>query len=801
MPDRRLTSTYRLQLHSGFTFRDAERIVPYLADLGVSHLYLSPILEAVPGSMHGYDVVDHTNISADLGGRDALLSLADRAHGQGLGLICDVVPNHMAIPAPEHLNRQLWNVLQHGQQAESAGWFDIDWGLCGGRLGLPLLDDTLERTLAAGEITLDKHDGEPVLRYYDHVFPIAPGTENDRTDEPNTVADILSRQHYLLASWREKDAVLGYRRFFDVDTLIAVRIEQPEVFAATHALLLELYSDDVLDGFRIDHPDGLVDPEAYLTQLRDATDDGWVVVEKILEGDERLPPSWATAGSTGYDALNVIQAALSPSSVQRLDPLWQQVAGPDSLAATEQAAKRQVLTELLRPELDRIVRLAVAAAQQTGVVVEPDEITAAVEELLVHVEVYRAYVRLGRPPDDEALARLDHMVTAAAADRPGLAEALAVLRALLTDVDTKSAAGRDLVVRFQQVCGPVMAKGVEDTTFYRWNRLIALNEVGGDPAALDKPGPERLHAWATYQQRHYPTGMTTLSTHDTKRSEDVRARLLAIAGHPDAWGAVWAEVSARAGEHVVDGPTAYLLFQTLLGAWPIDEERFCAYVVKAIREAKRHTTWDDPDESYEGRVLALARDCLSATTLNRRISTTLADHEDDIASVTLGAKLLQLTLPGVPDVYQGCERVVLSLVDPDNRGPVDYEAHGPGFVRVGDTAATRLQSDESLNSAKLLVTARALRLRRDRPWLFGRDATYRPLPCSPELIAFARTHGDDAVVTVVRRTGGAPGMGEVTLSAGHWTDVFTEHLYGGGVTQAAELLTTLPVALLVKDGE
>lgn len=307
------TGTYRLQLHAESGFAAAERLVPYLARLGISHLYLSPVLQAAPGSQHGYDVVDHTAVSADLGGRGGLGRLASIAHEHGLGIVVDVVPNHMALVAPEHLNAPLWQLLRFGRDAPTAHWFDVDWDHAGGHFGLPLLGGTLDEVLAAGELVLDEHAGEPVVRYHDHVFPIAPGTDSD------DVGGGLARQHYLLASWRDKDEALTYRRFFDVDSLIAVRVELPDVFDATHAVLVELHSDGVVDGFRIDHPDGLHDPEGYLERLRDATGGAWVVVEKILVGDETLPTTWPTAGTTGYDSLRAVQQALVPPTSDALE--------------------------------------------------------------------------------------------------------------------------------------------------------------------------------------------------------------------------------------------------------------------------------------------------------------------------------------------------------------------------------------------------------------------------------------------------------------------------------------------------
>ncbi|MFY9916425.1 MAG: malto-oligosyltrehalose synthase [Nocardioidaceae bacterium] len=801
MSDRPITATYRLQLHEGFTFSDARRVVPYLADLGVSHLYLSPVLQAAPGSMHGYDVVDHSVVSADLGGREGLESLADHAHQHGLGVVVDVVPNHMAIPQPEHLNPQLWDVLTHGRSSAYAHWFDVDWDLCDGRLGLPVLGDTLDAVLAAGELTLEPAGGPagtPVIRYHDHVFPVAPETVDDTSE----VGAVLARQHYLLASWRDKDAVLGYRRFFDVDTLIAVRVELDDVFDETHTVLLDLHANGVIAGFRIDHPDGLADPEAYLERLAEVSGGAWVVVEKILVGREQLPASWATAGSTGYDALSAISTALAPSTGHRLDATWRALGGDPSLHDTELAAKRQVVTTMLAPEVARLTRRATEMSEvqaATARSTSDNSVRDAFEALLSHVEVYRAYLRPGTPPDPLSLKRLDIMVAAAAVERPDLADTLGVLRRVLADVDSDVPAVRDVVIRFQQVCGPAMAKAVEDTTFYRFNRMLALNEVGGDPAVLDEPGPEHLHAWAGQELQHHPRGLTALSTHDTKRSEDVRARLLALAADVTAWDALWGEVAGRAAGHVVDGPTAYLLFQTMLGAWPIDGERLAAYLVKAMREAKRHTSWNDPDETYEGRVLDLAEDCLHDKSLSRRIAETLEEHDGEIAAITLGAKLLQLTLPGVPDVYQGCESVALSLVDPDNRRPVDFDGLMARLDRLDERQPDGgAASHFGLADVKLHLTATALRLRRDRPELFGPGSTYTPLPSSPEVIDYTRGRDDGLVATVVQTTAGGPGSATLELPDGRWVDLLSQRVHRGGVL-GAEVFGDHPVALLVQE--
>ena len=781
-----LTSTYRLQLHAGFGFAEAAAIVPYLSRLGVSHLYLSPILQATPGSMHGYDVVDHARVSDDLGGRAGLDALAEVAHAHGLGLVVDVVPNHMAIPVPEYLNRPLWEMLRGGREAPAARWFDVDWEAGEGRIGLPLLGGALTDVLAAGELSVGEHNGEPVLQYADHRFPIAPGTATD------DLAALLAGQHYTLASWREKDAVLNYRRFFDVDTLIAVRVELDDVFAATHAVLLDLHRSGVVAGFRIDHPDGLADPQAYLERLQAASGGTWVAVEKILAPGEDLPAAWQCAGTTGYDAMRAIQAALVPPVGPELDERWRATGGEPSLERVEIEAKGLVVRNLFEPEVRRLARAAVAAS---GGELAADVTEEALRELLSHVAVYRAYLRPGHPADPAESARLERMATLAQHSRPDISDTIAALALLLGDTAATSAAGRDLVVRFQQVCGPVMAKGIEDTTFYRWHRMIALDEVGGDPRALDAPDAGVLQAWAAGQAERFPQGLTTLSTHDTKRSEDVRARLLAVAEDLDGWDASWEAVRRHASEYHVDEPTAYLLFQTLLGAWPLEHERLVDYMEKATNESKQFTSWNDPDERYEVRVNDFATRCLDGD-IAQSFARVLEANAATIRATTLAGKLLQLTLPGVPDIYQGNEILAPALVDPDNRRPVDYALRHALLARVD------ADRPSDLSAEKLRVTSRTLRLRRARPELFGPGASCEPLlSTSPHALGFVRASRVATVITrwpgLLARTGWNDHV--VTLAPGTWNDVLTgsAHVIADGSAPCEDLFGDLPVALLV----
>ncbi len=794
------SSTYRLQLHSGFTFADAARQVPYLAELGVSHLYLSPILTAVPGSMHGYDVVDHTRINPELGGEDGFRGLAEKAHAAGLGIVVDVVPNHMAFVSPENLNRPLWQVLREGRDAATEQWFDIDWKVGGGRIGLPVLGKPLAEVLEAGELRLDELDDEPVLRYFDHVWPVALGT-----DGGDDVAQVLDRQHYRLASWRDKDEVLNYRRFFEVDGLIAIRVELPEVFDATHDLLLRLHHEGLIDGFRIDHPDGLADPTAYLERLtRACRKDTPIWTEKILEGEERLPTTWECAGTTGYDALRVVQAVFTdPASAAALDETWQACGGNPDFHAIVAESKRFVVTNSLAPEVDRLTRRAREALPE----IDPDRLREAVVELLVAGEVYRAYVRPDQKLSGQARRRLREAFEAAVSARPDLSSELQALAPLTVLADDDESA-TDFAIRLQQTWGPVMAKGIEDTTFYRYHRLVALNEVGSDPTLVADASPDLAHQWAAHVQRSWPRTMTGLTTHDTKRSEDVRARILAVAGAPDAWRALSASAQ-RVAAGRVDGPTVHLVWQTLFGVGEIDDERLRGYLEKALREGKEHTAWVDGDPDYEARVIEFARQLRDDPEHGALVAATQTDLAEPIRAITLGAKLVQLALPGVADTYQGTEYLSLSLVDPDNRRPVDYEARAATLARV------ETPDPDSEKQALVQTTL----LARKRLSAFGANSSYTPLEStSPHLFGFLRAHDpglvsglvagvlrrepSSAVAVLATRTPAAlardGGWGEhtVDLPEGTWTDLLSGRLVEGGRVRCADLFATAPVALL-----
>jgi (1->4)-alpha-D-glucan 1-alpha-D-glucosylmutase len=789
-------STYRIQLrppadaHPGFGFDDAAAAVPYLAALGVTHLYCSPYLQAAPGSAHGYDVVDHSRLNEELGGTAAFDRMVAACRDAGLGIILDVVPNHMAVSEPESQNAQWWSVLREGQASPYADWFDIDWDSRDnpGKVLVPVLGAPL------GECLDELKVEDDTIRYYDHVVPIAPGTL-----VAGDIAATLDKQHYRLCHWKVAGEELNYRRFFDVTTLAGVRVEIPEVFDETHRIVVQQVRDGVLDGLRIDHPDGLADPGGYLDRLAEQTDGAWVVVEKILEPGERLPDDWACAGTTGYDALNrVLGLFVDPAGELPLTSLWQSVTGErSSYDEVVAQTKRLILSDILAAEVNRLTEVGLAACAEDPALrdVTRRGLRDALVEVLASFGVYRAYLAPTGPADDVAREHVQHALDAAAAVRPDRRDEIELVGRLALAEGPHGPKAQEFVTRFQQTCGPVMAKGVEDTAFYRYFRLSGLNEVGGDPSRFGLPA-EEFHRACVEMSEQWPVSMTTLSTHDTKRSEDVRARLVLLSQCPTTWGEAVTRWSALAAKHRTaagpDAATEQLVWQTLVGAWPIEPDRLVAYLEKATREAKARTSWLTPVPAFDEAVAGFARAVLADEEIRTEVDAFVERLKPAWHVTALAQKLVQLTMPGVADTYQGTELFDLSLVDPDNRRPVDYgdrrrllEAlDSPGAPVVDDSGA-----------AKLHVVSRALRLRRDHPEWFLTDGTYRPLDAGPRALAFCRA---DRVVTVVplRALSTTWDDDVVDLPEGTWQNVLT----GMDVdsNRLADLLADFPVALLVK---
>ncbi|ALX66327.1 malto-oligosyltrehalose synthase [Microbacterium sp. XT11] len=776
---RRPLSTYRLQISPRFTLDDAAAVVPYIRELGASWVYVSPLLTATPGSDHGYDVVDHSRVDPARGGDEALVRFAAAARREGLGILVDIVPNHMGVAVPR-ANPWWWDMLRLGRSSRHAVAFDIDASRGDGRLRLPILGASLDEVIAAGELSVDPEPADDApdgtLSYYDHVLPLAPGTAALAGDLPA----LLAAQHYELRYWEDQNAELTYRRFFAVSELAGIRVELADVFAESHREIARWITDGLADGLRVDHPDGLADPGGYLERLADVTGGVYTLVEKILEPGEELPDWWHTDGTTGYDALAQFDRLfVDPDGVRALRELDDGlradtgVAPRGSWADLTHTTKRMVADSLLRSEVRRLVHTL-----PFGIVGAED----ALSEILACFPVYRSYLPAGGE-------HLEHALAEARRRRPDLAAAIAELAPLLAD------ASRELGERFQQTSGAVMAKGVEDTAFYRWTHLGTLTEVGADPS-VESIDVNEYHRAQQVRMASWPFSMTTLSTHDTKRSEDVRARLAVLSELPERWGEVLQELRAIASTG--HGPFDALLWQAAVGAWPISAERLHAYGVKAAREAAEATGWQHPDEGFERGIAEVADAAQGAA---RGLLTRFVDEIAGYGRVNaLSAKLLQVTAPGVPDVYQGTELWDLSLVDPDNRRPVDFAARAALLRRIDeDHARGVLPPVDDEGSVKLLVTSRALRLRRDNPELFG---IYRPGvatgTASAHVVAADRG-GATAVATrlpaTLERRGG---WGDTILMRPDLpaTDVLTGRRIAPGPVRLAELLDTYPVALL-----
>jgi (1->4)-alpha-D-glucan 1-alpha-D-glucosylmutase len=798
------SSTYRLQITEEFDLAAASRRLAYLRDLGVDWVYLSPLLAAEPGSTHGYDVVAHDHVDASRGGADGLATLSAEARRLGLGVLVDIVPNHIGVATPAEVP-WWWDVLRLGRESEHATAFDIEWAAGNGRIRIPVVGDD------------DQHDGAgPIahlrvvhdeLVYHDNRYPIAPGTADDLGRPVDGAAGgavvdadtVHGRQHYELVNWRVADDGLNYRRFFAVNSLAAVRVEDPEVFADSHVEIRRWFTEGLVDGLRVDHPDGLRDPRRYLDDLAELTGHAYVLVEKILEPGEELPGSWATAGTTGYDALAHIDRVLTdPDGQQPLDALETRLRGvPVDWHAMIHDTKREVADGILHSEVNRITREVLRHPGMQQGAAAPASIPAdrhaavadAVAELLACFPVYRSYLPEGREHLDQAVARaLKH--------RPDLRGTLDALVPVLADPYTRPAR------RFQQTSGMVMAKGVEDCAFYRWSRLTSLNEVGGDPSIFSIP-PAEFHDHMGLRQADWPHAMVTLSTHDTKRGEDVRARITALAEIPGEWESALDELLALCP--LPDPGFASLLWQAVLGSWPASRERLHGYAEKAMREAGDRTTWTAPDEAYEAAVHAAVDAAHDDERVRAVLDRLLARVVAPGWSNALAAKLLSLTIPGVPDVYQGSELWEQSLVDPDNRRFVDFDlrAAALGALAEGVAATGPTDAVDDPGTAKLLVTREALVLRRERPELF---TSYAGVTTGGAAAGHALAFDRGGAVAVVTRlplglaARGGWGDTTVAVSDGTWRDVLSGRTFevAGGLA-VGELLSALPVALLVRE--
>jgi len=876
------SSTYRLQLHAGFNFDDAAGVADYLRALGISHVYCSPYLQAVPGSTHGYDVVDPAKPNEELGGEEGHARFCLRLKELELGQVLDIVPNHMALG--QH-NRYWWDLIENGPSSRYATWFDVDWNSNEVKLQnkvlIPVLGDQYGRELSAGKIKVEYTGERFQLRYAENIYPVAPRSltglltraaeyahsdtlhfiagsfarlpapessdrgvasarhrdktviygmlkrlceeqpevsaaihrgVDDLNHEMDALDEVLNQQSYRLAYWRTADQDLGYRRFFDVNTLIGMRMEREHVFEATHRRILQWLESGLLDGVRVDHPDGLRDPQQYFERLRKRAPEAWIIAEKILEPGEFLRESWPIQGTSGYDFMNVCNGVLvhreGLAEVTRVYGDF--TAEPLDFSEVARQKKQFVEQEALGSDINRLASLFVQICESNRDRRDytRSEIRRALREVASCFPVYRTYVVADRDRIlDEDRTNIEHAVAQAKSSRSDLEAGLFDFVADVLMLRVRGDLESEFLMRFQQFTSTVMAKGVEDTAFYCFNRMVGLNEVGNDPG-LDGISVEAFHDYFARMQATHPLTMNTLSTHDTKRADDVRARLFTITEIPGRWRTAlsrWSRMNARfRNGKYPDRNTEYFLYQTMIGAWPIGKDRLIAYMEKATREAKQQTTWTQTNKEFEDALRNFIEQILDSPAFIAELESFVARISRAGRVNSLAQTLVKYTAPGIPDTYQGSELWDLSLVDPDNRRPVDYELRRRMLDALGaGMPADQIMQRMESGMPKMWLIHRALRLRRGHPEWFGAEAGYTPLraegPKREHLIAYVR---GDAVVTVVPRwslkLGDSWAATTVPLPQGSWRNLLTAESVHGGATRVQSLLHRFPVALLVR---
>jgi len=813
-----ISSTYRLQLSKQFTFDDARACAGYLDALGVSHLYCSPVLQAAPGSAHGYDVVDPSRVNEELGGDAAMRRLGEALHEHEVGLLVDIVPNHMATAG--RANPWWWDMLKYGPSSHYANYFDIDWespiSAVKGKVLLGVLGDRYGRELERGALTLQREGYEAVVRYNEQILPVSPGSVDGLelatvNQDVDALDAVLEHQHYRLSYWRSAQEQLNYRRFFTIDSLIGLRVEVPQVFEDSHRVILGLVASGSVAGLRLDHVDGLRDPVAYLRRLRSAAPDAYLVVEKILATDEELPDSFPVQGTTGYDFIAQVDGLFVDSGNEGpLTAIYHAFTGQSQpFSEVVRACKQEIMATELATDVERLTNLLVDICDRHRRHRDRTrrELQDAIREVAAGLHVYRTYVRPGSPASEQDLRQISIAGEEAVRRRPDIDADLLGFVGELMLLRHEGVAEAEFTARFQQLTPAVMAKGVEDTAFYRYTRLVSLNEVGGDPGTFGR-SVEEFHSYCSRIAAKWPATMLTLSTHDTKRSGDVRARTNLLSEIPAEWESAvrrWAEHNERhRSQGYPDRNLEYLMYQTVVGAWPVDQPRLVAFLQKAAREAKVHTSWINPIPAFEDALTQFAGSVMADAEFKSDLESFIGHHQlvalGRIASLAQTALLL--TCPGAPDLYQGSEVWNLSLVDPDNRRPVDYErlASLLSEIRGAEAGDVLARADEG--APKLWLIARLLDQRRTDPELFG-SSNYTPLAAagakSRHAVGFVRDRLLVLVPRLVAGLGGDWADTTVDLPAGRWRSLLTgvEQQGGPGVA-VAELMRQFPVAVLAR---
>lgn len=928
-------ATYRMQFHAKFGFREAAAAVPYLHDLGISHVYASPFFLATRGSMHGYDVTDYTRLNPELGTTEDFEFYVQTLKANGMSQLADFVPNHMGIA--DDGNRWWLDVLENGPSSRYAGFFDIEWNSSKEELKnkvlLPILEDQYGRVLEAGLFKVTFENGSFWLNYHERRLPLAPRstrtiiagsirrlskgggtppaelesihtalehlpnsevTSRDKKAERAREKEVIKRrlrticgetpdvrqaiqneidalasgegsggfdaldaligaQRYRLAYWKVAADEINYRRFFDINELAALRMEDPEVFEASHPLLLELIGRGAVTGVRIDHVDGLYDPRGYLEQLqRRAAEVGgladggqalYLVVEKILEPGEHLPDGWPVSGTTGYEFANFVTSLLVDASAERaFTDLYERFTRtPSRYRDAVYRAKMLIMTLSMSSEVSALGHLLSRLSETNRWYRDftLNALTRALRATIASFSVYRTYLVPGMTPDPIDIQRIDSALAEARRRNPALEHSVfSFLRDVLLPPEQNlhpmdEDARRHFVLKFQQNTGPITAKGVEDTAFYRYNRLVALNEVGGEPSKFGS-SVELFHRQNARRQADFPHSLLATSTHDTKRSEDVRARIAALSEIPQEWSRTcrrWRVINRRhkdivQGEEAPDANEEYLLYQTLIGTWPVGGpapeaaeayvSRIEEYLVKATREAKVNSSWIEPNVLWEESAREFVRSILANSPGNgfRVLLDPLAQRSAELGMMnSISQTTLKLTVPGVPDIYQGTEIWDDSLVDPDNRRPVDFELRRRLLFKVEDEAApSELLREWRDGRIKLFLIHRLLRLRAEYPELFD-EGTYEALAVTGSsrdcAIAFRRSAGNQSLVVVVPRFAarvGFPPIGDLwgdtaveNVDFSGWHDVLHRRTFSNGQpARLAVLLNDFPIGVFLR---
>jgi (1->4)-alpha-D-glucan 1-alpha-D-glucosylmutase len=857
--------SYRLQLHAGFTLDSARLILPYLSQLGVSHVYLSPCLQAAPGSQHGYNVTDPSRISDELGGEAAWERFVECAQAHHLRILLDIVPNHMS--ASQH-NPWWDDVLAHGPFSDYADYFDIRIPAQRPyRVHICTLAHTYGESLQKGELAIelsDTHPPHPRLEHFDNSWPLGPAswgtllaaedecfaelerlqrcsrpTESERGQyrrqaqraaqiladaresgrlegaisrtrgNERVLDEVLQHQFFVLHGWKLAGELTNYRRFFDISSLSGIRTELPQVFSATHARVEAMIAQGQVDGLRIDHPDGLRDPHAYFARLRDLLPDGRIYVEKILENEERLVEDWPIDGTVGYDFLSKVNRLWMDD--QRTDALtvtYSDFTGHSvNFSALVREKKREIVESTFSLDLDRLsaAALALARADWRSRDISPRHLRESLARVTVALPVYRTYRTAGVLHENDKRILTEAVQSA----RIGSPEIDAAAFDFLAELFTKPQLDQgeeDFVAEWQQLAPAVMAKGVEDTTFYCFDRLVSCNEVGSQ-ASLVGISAEKFHEFCHYLSDRWPNNLLATSTHDNKRSEDVRTRISLLSEIPDRWAEAlhqWPLLTAPAWKNrTPDRHAEYLLYQTLIGAWPITHDRCWQYMLKACREAKIRTSWHEPNTGYEANIHGFVEGVFQTPEFISSLEAFIAPLILPGRVNSLGQTLIKMIAPGVPDFYQGTELWDLSLVDPDNRRPVDFELRSDLLQRCSSLTASEVLTDWDSGLPKLWMTTRVLALRRERAADFSRQSSYQPLVAQGShlgnLLAFRR--GDNLIAVVPRfsmTVSEAWGETRLPLPRGAWKNFFTGGLMRDGVG-AEDLFGSFPVALLIRD--